>query len=581
MAVLLNFMIIEDGSLIGRRGTRQWNAASLGATAVNGATRQYFTGNNQFLALIGGTVNLGNDATKTFTSSATGFTAGALGWFVQYLNFVYFATTADAPQKWDGTSWTPMGVAAPAGTPAVAVGAAGTPNGTYTVIVTFRTPTVESNGSPASAAVTVANQNVNVSGIPLGPTGTTARGVYGFKNAVSSGYQLIGVINDNTSTTFTVTTDQGSWTTALPTTNNPPVTGAWLTAQFKNRLWKAGSAANPQRLFFSQIFVPESWNPLYFLDVPFTGGDVITALFVIGDILLIFGNTEIFLLIGDTPFSFILRRSYAQVGCPSPWAVDRVENTAVHLGRFGVYAFDTTQQKSLSDPIEPQFSGVFPQFNTLNYAFANLATLRFYDRLKAVVVSFPTGGDVVADTTWWYFFRRQGWAQDSRASRLLLTLSGRGDAGDLYAFDAGAGILRQWDTSGIYDDDTVAITARAKTGVLAGDDPTQTKTWRWFTARARPANVTLQVTATLDQGVQSDSFTVPLNRGAAVGSAVVGTSTIGADVDDFEEAFGAQMRGRGIELDMSVVYTQMVQISQLYATAIPVPAVRRRVGLTG
>src|SRR5712692_5090483 len=106
MKILLNFILVEDGSLLGRRGTRQWNAASLGATPVNGATRQYFSGNNQFLVASGGTVWLGNDALKTFTASLAGLTVGASAWFVQYLNFVYLATTADAPQKYDGTTWT-------------------------------------------------------------------------------------------------------------------------------------------------------------------------------------------------------------------------------------------------------------------------------------------------------------------------------------------------------------------------------------------------------------------------------------------------------------------------------------------
>jgi hypothetical protein len=110
-------------------------------------------------------------------------------------------------------------IAAPLGAPAVAAGAAGAPNGTYTIVVTFTRATAESNASPASAPITVANQNIDVSGIATSPDPrVTGRNIYGFKSGVSSAYQLIGTLNDNSTTTFAVATDQPSWTTAVGST---------------------------------------------------------------------------------------------------------------------------------------------------------------------------------------------------------------------------------------------------------------------------------------------------------------------------------------------------------------------------
>jgi hypothetical protein len=108
-------------------------------------------------------------------------------------------------------------IAPPSGAPAVAPGTTGVLNGTYTIVVTFTSATAESNPSPASAPITVVNQNIDVSAIPrsLDPT-VTGRNIYGFKSGVSFAYQLIGTLNDNSTTTFTVRTDQPWTTTALP-----------------------------------------------------------------------------------------------------------------------------------------------------------------------------------------------------------------------------------------------------------------------------------------------------------------------------------------------------------------------------
>jgi len=112
----------------------------------------------------------------------------------------------------------------PSSAPTLAVGANDTsssaPNGTYSVIVTWWTPSGESYGSPASAPITVTSHDINVSNIPLGPGGTTARGIYASKNG-GLPYLLVGIIPNNTSTTFpaTIKTDKAYWTTPLPTSN--------------------------------------------------------------------------------------------------------------------------------------------------------------------------------------------------------------------------------------------------------------------------------------------------------------------------------------------------------------------------
>jgi hypothetical protein len=579
MVLLRNFYLIEDGTLMGRRGTKLWNAATLGVGAILGSTRAYFAGNNHFLAAFSGTIYKGDDLTKTFASSLTGWSTTSSVWFWQYLNYVYASNKTDAPQKWNGSAWSAMGVAAPLTAVTLAVGGAGTPNGTYTAKVSYVTPTVESNPGPASASVTVVSQQISISSIPIGPAGVTKRRIYFFKTGVSSVYLMAIEIADNITTTATLTTDQPSWTTAALLQQDPPPTGPWLTMLFKNRLWKAGDPTLIRRVFFSQVFIPEAWPQTFYVDIPFSFNDEVTSLFVLGDQLLVFGHTEMYYVLGDSPFSFIVRKSFVIRGTPSPWGIAKVDNTALYFSRFGLLSFDGVQGRVTSDLIEPQFTGIFQNVRAVNYAATGTVSLAYYDRLKAAVVSFPTGINTINDTTWWFFLRRQGWVQDTRASRLLMTLDGKGDLGDLYSFDVDNGYLRQWDPDSVYSDDGVAIQARFKTGVLTGDNPLTTKIWGWFTARARPSNATLQVNAEVDQGGETDTFVLNLARGAVIGTAVIGTATIAADFDDFEERFAPNMKGRGIAYDVTSSFTELLHIAQMYTTFTTTAGIRRRVGV--
>lgn len=570
---LQNVYLVEDGSLMGRRGTSRWNASPLGSGMILGATRAYFAGSNHWLVNMAGTIYKGDDASKTFSASLSGWNSEALTWFVQYLGYVYASNGIDPPKKWDGSTWSDMGIAAPTSTLTPSEGVAGDLTGTYRFKVTFETATIESNPSDASVEITVSGKRIDFSNIPLGPAGTIRRRIYGFKVNVSSDYQRALTIDDNVTTSYSgFDVDQDAWTIEPPTDHDPPPTSGWLTVLFKHRLWKASGV----RLWFSQIFLPEAWPPDFWVDVPFDLGDQITALFVLGDVLLIFSDNAIFYLVGDTPFSFVLKRSFAQAGCPSPWAIDRVENAVVFLSRFGLYAFDAAQTRPLSDLIEPQFTGIFPDYRLVNYGAARTATLVYYDKLKAVVVSFPTVS-TPNDTTYWYFLRRSGYAQDTRAARQFIVAKGRGDDGSLYAWDPNDGILRQWDTG--YTDDGSPITMVYRTPMLSGENPLGDNVWGYVTLRARPTSSAVSVTvfAAIDEGSVTDTFALPLQVGASrYGEAVYGTAVYAGDLVEIEERFSPEMRGRNIQLTLTVQYQEMVHLYQLYVSHDPKP-VRRKV----
>jgi hypothetical protein len=52
------------------------------------------------------------------------------------------------------------------------------------------------------------------------------------------------------------------------------------------------------RLHFTQIFEPQSWPDDFTIDIPFEHGDDIAAILPLGDTLLVFGQSKIFLISG-------------------------------------------------------------------------------------------------------------------------------------------------------------------------------------------------------------------------------------------------------------------------------------------
>lgn len=126
--------------------------------------------------------------------------------------------------------------------PTVAVNAvAGNLTGNYKYAVAFVTgywwgavgsgtllTQANTGGGTVSATVAPSGQQVNVSNLPIGPTGTVARIIYRTQTNGSSLFVLTQ-INDNTATSFSDNVADGSLGAAMPTTNN---TGSWFQGKF-------------------------------------------------------------------------------------------------------------------------------------------------------------------------------------------------------------------------------------------------------------------------------------------------------------------------------------------------------------
>ena len=374
----------------------------------------------------------------------------------------------------------------------------------------------------------VVSKQVDLTGIPLGPTGVTSRRIYGFKDSVSSVYNLIAEIVDNTTTTYSVTTDQDAWTTAISTDNDPPPAKAWISAFWKGRLLMAGDSDNPKRWYFSKAFVPanklEAFPLTNFLDIPLGDGDEITAVVPSGDIVYVFGNEKVFYISGSDEFTFAYHETFATAGCSGPWAVDKValpgsEEVVVFLSRNGFQTMSGLQSVVISEPEESLFSGLPKQTaGRLNYAQADKATVKFYDKLKAVFISFPVGTSTVNNFSLWWFVGK-GFVEDSRASRQLLVLTTSDSDGQAFAWDLNDGILREVDVVDVYADDGVPVSAVVDTGYLSGGQFVQelSKLWQWLTFVTNSAAASVSVALSVDEESETQAFIMDTNRDERVG----------------------------------------------------------------
>ncbi len=110
-------------------------------------------------------------------------------------------------------------VAPPTSAPTIALGSAGVLNttGYYNYVVTYVNSIGESIAGPLSNSVTPTNQQINLTNIPIGPAGTTARKIYRNKSAAAGSlFYYVTTISDNVTTTYTDNTPDSSLGTAQP-----------------------------------------------------------------------------------------------------------------------------------------------------------------------------------------------------------------------------------------------------------------------------------------------------------------------------------------------------------------------------
>jgi hypothetical protein len=355
---LRNWSLEEPGALVTFPGWELFSTTSLGNRRVQGGQRVYLADTTPFtLASDNGSVYLPSDAGVWGAAVLAGRDATAAHYFPHDRDLVAVFDATNIPQKTtNGTTWSQMGVTAPASAPTLSAVAGGSliDGHTYEVSYGYQddglghtsnesdTDTQAVSGGDLTVRVAVtASADAQVDKIVIYVRNVTAG------ETVRRRYAEYA----NTTTNRDITSNTWSTNEPAPTDHSVPVAGLVSAVVWKNRWW--GWVGN--RLYFTQIFQPQSWPALFYIDIPFERGDSVAAVVAHGDTLIVFGEaSKPFLIIGQTSLDFEVRPALgATAGAFGPRAVAVLENGVVHASADGVHIFDGAADRLLSYNIDP------------------------------------------------------------------------------------------------------------------------------------------------------------------------------------------------------------------------------------
>lgn len=360
-----NFDSTVRGSLTKRLGGQNYEQSDDADGPNKDQFEAIFTdGVHHLLKVVAGKLKF-SSGDGNFTTVTTGYSTLGNFEFALFQDRVYFGNGIDSPQVYDrtttygGVTYTApktkvMGAQAPATAPTFAADTAGgnVPAGAHTYKITFLYYDFEeSNGGPASAVHTVANPNntVNLTSLPVGGYGVTARKIYRDNN--DGAWLLVGTVADNTTTTFADTAAVG--TAAIPLTNNVPPSFKYIVTNL-DRTWIAGIPGDPSVLKFSEAGLPDIFPSAN--EILCNPEDPITALVIYDKKVWVFNRNSIGRILGNTRDTFQYVPLPGSVGCVDNRSIKvrTVQGvpTLIWLSDKGIWGTNGSSIEYLSDAIE-------------------------------------------------------------------------------------------------------------------------------------------------------------------------------------------------------------------------------------
>lgn len=574
---LVNFSLTEPGALVVRPGYQQFSTTSLGAGRINGAQRVYLNtaipaAASTIFTVVGfdGGLYLQSDSGGWITSTAspvyTGVsTANELS-FPADRDLVAVFDGVNAPMKsTNGSSWTHFGIAASTVGPTLSsASSGGITAGTYDLVFTYKDRDLgtESNGSSTSAGLVIAGSTAAIKAVVPNSTDVQVDAIVVYAMKTSAGETVRRRASSQAQSTganSTIVLTSSNWTSndEEPTDHNiPPVLSFGVV--WKNRWW-ARHATITNRLHFTQLFQPQSWPALFYIDMPFERGDAIQALVPLGDSLLVFGATKIFLVIGQTSLDFEVRPTLAsQDGALGFRSVAVLENGVVHAGGAGIWIFDGTTDKLLSFDLEPAWRDVMNNASPAALAKVAMVYHELQKELRvAVPRRFPSGtdGEFILDLNHTRTTGQSAWSATDRAVGGYILWDGpetqTGNRGRVFSWDT---------TTGTIFEESVGTSANSSNLTAEYEGPGLTLgphfgRWNDLRLEYEPHGGTFGVEPLVD-GVTFGSQSVTIaGGGAEYGSAEYGVDDYGGSVSRKQAYVMLPLGAEGRTFVLKAVYT--------------------------
>lgn len=302
----------------------------------------------------------------------------------------------------------------------------------------------ESPLGPESTAVTLNNQGLSVTGIPISDEpGVNARRLY---RTLADGavYYIWEDIDGNTATTASLATPDEVLSQTPAATDadgrsilgNPP--GSFgsdqqldLLTAWKGRLWGRATGsplARRDTLIWSEVRRPYAWNPLNFLPIPPVGEDEfgITGLVARRDYLGVGKRDSFHFLPSDNPRAASSRKQIASVGPVSHDSCVVFEDVAWFIAEDGVYEWGGSRDPNAIRNITRDT--VHPWFNTDDYfnrAAFDKVVGAFHRGRQCVIWLVPSAGQTTLDQWIEYYPDRGVWLGPHSTDEFEVTSLGR------------------------------------------------------------------------------------------------------------------------------------------------------------
>lgn len=263
----------------------------------------------------------------------------------------------------------------------------------------------------------------------------------------------------------------GSATTAM--SGSPPTAKFMVSHPTATRLFAAGVAANPKRVYYSALGNPEDWttaNDAGFFDVPFTEGENVTAIAAIPNgVLAIFSNSSFHTLTGTDPGNFSRREIDPAIGCKAPRSIVPGRGGIYFLGQDNHFYWTNGGQPV---PVSHNIDALLESGSTGDYV--NAVGWRENTRYHCAI-SIAGGNNDTVVVKDWQVNPRPGaaWVVDKQLSVASAAVddgvNGQVMTGDYAGFvqqqdvattDNGVAVASYWDTA---DDDYGEMERRKKT----------------------------------------------------------------------------------------------------------------------
>lgn len=488
-------VVFVNGAVETRGGTSRLNTAAIGSFVGDGLyTRRDNTGAETMVAFAGGSAwQLAGTSFTVIPSAQSVFTAGVRVGTTQYENHMFIGNGGVTPYKYNGTAFTRHGVPVPslASTSGIASIGGALSAATYYYKVAFVNSAAaigDVSSFTTGIPIAVATGVVSLTNLPVAPQshGVNARRIYQATTSTGGTYSLIATLNDNTTTTYTVTGSE-TLSTAAPTDNGEPPKYN-VACYHQNRLF-VNDTANPNYVWYSELFEPYTFASTNFIPIGDASRDLVKGLAVYNNCVLVSCEDSVHLIYmpstDDTEWVTI--RLLAPFGTRSPYGVFLYENKAMipamESGKFvgfgaisgnsvdpGATLLTTGAAGSelQSDRVEPDM------FQVQELYVKNISATVFKN--KAYIAVTHGDGNTTNNRIWVFDFSRSNLSKNKTQKAAWSPITGLSAAqftvydGDLYFIESTAtGFVNQLETTTYTDGASTAINSYFWTKEIAGN----------------------------------------------------------------------------------------------------------------